>query len=69
MKVAKVFPDTAVAVKPASTPARHKKQQADFDLGVTPLFAEPISLQRKAVKNILPKVTATVGKAPENTTA
>ena len=63
---AHVFPDTAVAAKPVCTPARPKKHRGEFDLGVTPLFAEPAKTQPKVVKNILPKVTATVSKPPEN---
>ena len=31
-----VFPDTAVALKPITTPARPKKQKHTFDLGLTP---------------------------------
>ena len=37
----KVFSDTAVAVKPACTPAHHKKPRSDTNLRVTPLFMEP----------------------------
>ena len=65
----KVFPDTAVAVKSLSTPARHKKQHGDCDLGVTPLFMEPPSVQGKpVVKNPLPRVTSTILKPQDNVT-
>ena len=63
---AKVFADTAVAVKTVPTPARFKKQRADFDLGVTPLFSEPAPVQPPVSKNVLPRVTSTVSKPPEN---
>ena len=36
----KTFPDTAVLLKTAATPARPKKQRPDFDLGVAPLPQE-----------------------------
>ena len=38
---AHVFPDTAVAVKTISTPARPKKQKHALDLGLTPLNYQP----------------------------
>ena len=60
---AKVFADTAVAIKPAATPARQKKQVKDNELGVAPLFKEPPQVHTKTVtKNPLPRVTATVSK-------
>ena len=63
---AKVFADTAIAMKSVPTPARHKKQHADLDLVVTPLFSEPVKPQTTVVKNMLPKVTSTVSKPPES---
>ena len=63
---AKVVTDTAVAVKPVPTPARYKKQRADFDLGVTPLFSELAAVQPAVSRNVLPRVTSTVSKPPEN---
>ena len=36
-----VFPDTAVALKPVTTPARPKKQKHTLDLGLTPLNYQP----------------------------
>ena len=35
-----VFPDTTVALKPLTTPARAKKQKPILDLGITPLNYE-----------------------------
>ena len=58
--IAKVFADTIVAVKPVPTPARYKKQRADFDLGVTPLFSEPAAVQPAVNRNVLPRVSSTV---------
>ena len=64
---AKVFADTAVAVRPAATPARQMKQVKDSELGVTSLFKEPPQLQTKHVtKNPLPRVTATVSKPTDS---
>ena len=63
---AKVFADTAVAVKTVPMPARFKKQRADFDLGVTPLFSEPAAVQPAVSRNVLPRVTSIVSKPPEN---
>ena len=60
---AKVFADTAVAVKPAATPARQKKHVKDNELGVASLFKEPPQVHTKTVtKNTLPRVTATVSR-------
>ena len=67
MTFAKVFADTAVAVRPAATPARHKKQVKDSELGVASLFKEPPQLQTKHVtKNPFPRVTATVSKPTDS---
>ena len=66
MAFAKVFADTAVAVKTVPMPARFKKQRADFDLGVTPLFSEPAAVQPAVSRNVLPRVTSIVSKPPEN---
>ena len=64
--IAKVFADTIVAVKPVPTPARYKKQCADFDLGVTSLFSVPAAVQPAVNRNVLPRVSSTVSKPPEN---
>ena len=38
-----VFPDTAAALKPLTTPARAKKRKSTLDLGITPLNYELMS--------------------------
>ena len=63
-----VFPDTAVALKPLTTPARAKKQKPTLDLGITPLNHETTSRTQATSTVSAPTqvVTDSVTQTPAN---
>ena len=68
----KVFPDTAVALKPLTTPARVKKLKNDTDLGVAPFSRELIPPTPSTFASYVPqsRVTSTITRPiPATTTS
>ena len=61
----KTFPDTAVLLKTAATPARPKKQRPDFDLGVAPLPQESSKATPVSSLPIVRQAVATFAR-PDN---